>query len=195
MPLASERHRAANEPAMRARIAALLLASLVLLALLAAFVMAGRPGGSPEAWPPLAFATPEKDPFRTRFRPLVARAATEATALVALGDARERNLLRIHAAQDEMNAALDAADAWLTTHPAPAADAPAVSAYRAGASTVRAAMADALAGFLRLDFDRVAAATRTMREGESALRRALHLLDQPSPATPAGGSGTAAAGR
>jgi hypothetical protein len=163
-----------------------LLAALLLAVVLVGLVILGpRRAGTPAYAPPLAIATPEADPFRSRFRPLVERAASAATALVTLGESRERNLLRIRAAQTEMNAALDAADAWLATHPVPAADEPAVAAYREGASSIRAAMAEALAGFLHFDFDRVAQATQAMESGAEMIDEAAEALgSQHADATP-----------
>ena len=75
-----------------------------------------------------------------------------------------------------MNETLADVDAWLAAHPAEIDDEAAIAAYRAGAASVREAMAEAQAGFLRLDFDRVARATGTMREGEAALQEAVALL-------------------
>lgn len=131
------------------------------------------------------------DAFGAEFAPLLQRAAANAATLVTIGEAKERNLLRIHAAQQEMNASLAAADAWLAAHVPPAADEPAVAAYQHGAAAIRLAMNEAQAGFLRFDFARVARATTTMRQGAADLNTALTLLDEPakSPATPAGPPG------
>jgi hypothetical protein len=120
--------------------------------------------------------TPEPGSFRAGFRPLIERAAASADALVTMGDARERNLLRLHAGQDAMNVALADADTWLITHPPPAADVPAVAAYHRGAAAIRSAMDEAQSGFLQVDFARVARATETMREGAAQLARAVNLL-------------------
>jgi hypothetical protein len=124
----------------------------------------------------LPLVTATSDSFRSGFLPLLDRAAAQADALVAMGDARERNLVSIHSAQDAMNAALQDADDWLASHPAPPSDETAVAAYRRGAAAVRAAMDEALAGFLHLDFGRVARATETMRQGAADLNRAIASL-------------------
>lgn len=120
-------------------------------------------------------ATPDAD-FRVGFQPLLADAASEARKLVAIAERRERNLLTIRAGQQAMEEALGAADAWLATHPPAEADAPGVAAYRAGAASIRSAMTEAQAGFLRFDFDRVARATAQLSEGEAALELAISLL-------------------
>jgi hypothetical protein len=167
-----------------------ILGIVLLIALVSAIVLIGSPrrASAPPVTAPNSLATPaapaDLTTFRAGFLPLLERAAANADALVAMGEARERNLLRIHAAQDAMNAALQDADDWLTSHPAPATDAPAVAAYRHGEAAIRTAMDEALAGFLRFDFARVARATETMRDGASSLQRALALL-QPEAAAPA----------
>lgn len=116
------------------------------------------------------------DAFRAGFAPLVVQVAREAAVLTALGERKERNLFRIRTAQTAMEASLSATDAWLAANPAPEEHEAAVAAYRQGAALVREAMDEAQAGFLRLDFGRVARATATMRAGEAALREARMLL-------------------
>lgn len=125
--------------------------------------------------PPASPAAPIARTVATGWRPLLAIAAEQAESLVAMGEARERNLLRIRAEQSAMHEALAAADAWLADHPGDAAD-PAVVAYQEGAGKIRQAMEEAQSGFLRLDFERVAGATALMREGAADLHRALGLL-------------------
>ena len=74
-----------------------------------------------------------------------------------------------------MNAALDSTDAWLnqqTEHQ----DDPAVAAYRTGANLIRQAMADAQSAFLRLDWDGVAAANDTLKQGAASVAAAQDLL-------------------
>ncbi|HEU5433384.1 MAG TPA: hypothetical protein VFU81_17090, partial [Thermomicrobiales bacterium] len=112
--------------------------------------------------------------------------AADGTArrLTAMGAQKSRNLLAIRAAQREMIGRLDAADAFLRQHPAPPAGAGAAAAYRDGAARIRAAMDDALAGFLRFDWDRVRRATAEMTAGEGALAGALAAIDRFA-ATPA----------
>ena len=124
--------------------------------------------------------------FRAGFLPLVERAAAQARVLVAMGEGRERNLLVIRREQEVMLKSLATADAWLGANPPPAALAPAAAAYRAGAVSIRAAMDEAQAGFLRFDFERVARATEKMRDGAAALHLAAsHLDDGDSAATDA----------
>jgi hypothetical protein len=132
-----------------------------------------RPPAPAEA--PLAVASPAS--FRAGFRPLLERATAAANDLVAMGDARERNLLHIRDGQEAMEAALAEADAWLATHLPSPADEPMVAVYRHGAAAIRTATAEAQAGFLRFDFERVARATETMRSGAADLARATALLD------------------
>jgi hypothetical protein len=126
--------------------------------------------------PPVLIGSLAASAFRTEFLPLLERAEEQAGELVEMGKARDRNLFRVRAEQEAMTAALADADAWLAAHPPSAADAPAVDAYRNGASAIREAMNEAQAGFLHLDFDRVAAATVTMQSGHSALEQAIGLL-------------------
>jgi hypothetical protein len=68
------------------------------------------------------------------------------------------------------------ADAWLAAHPATLDD-PATAAYSTGAADVRTAMAEAQAGFLRFDFERVARANDTLQAGAQSLHHAIDLLD------------------
>jgi hypothetical protein len=118
------------------------------------------------------------------FRPSLLAADETARRLTAMGEQKSRNLLAIRAAQREMIGRLDAADAFLRQHPAPPAGVGAAAAYHNGAARIRAAMDDALAGFLRFDWDRVRRATAEMRAGEAALASALGTLDRFA-ATPA----------
>lgn len=161
-------------------LAALLTLILILILVGAAGVALLRNAAAPATVTPLApspaIATPALATSSAEFLPLLERAAAEANALVSLGDSRERNLFRIRAAQAAMSAALADTDAWLAAHPPAAENEAAVVSYRDGAASIREAMTEAQAGFLRLDFERVARATETMREGEAALRHAIALL-------------------
>ncbi|MFN8592326.1 MAG: hypothetical protein U0031_12775 [Thermomicrobiales bacterium] len=121
-------------------------------------------------------ATPAIDSFRAGFAPLLAAAADQAGELVAIGEKKERNLLRIRAAQEAMHERLDVVDAWLASHPPPESDGAAIASYHQGADSIRAAMREAQDAFLHLDFERVAHATETMRQGEIDLRRAQSLV-------------------
>lgn len=157
------------------------LAAFLILIVVAASVALLRNAAAPATVTPAlapspAVATPAVAPSSAEFLPLLERAAAEAKALVSLGDSRERNLFRIRAAQAAMSAALADTDAWLAAHPPAAENEAAVVSYRDGAASIREAMTEAQAGFLRLDFERVARATETMREGEAALRHAIALL-------------------
>ncbi len=98
-----------------------------------------------------------------------------AGALVDLGERRERNLLVVGQRQSSMNAALDATDAWLAQQAAHQGD-PAVAAYRAGAAGIRQAMADAQSAFLRFDWDGIAAANDTLKQGAADISTAQDLL-------------------
>ena len=131
--------------------------------------------------PPASPVAASADAVRAGFAPLLDRATADARMLVELGERKERNLFRIRAAQTEMEASLAAADAWLAANPVPKEHEAAVAAYREGAASIRAAMAEAQAGFLRLDFDRVARAAATMRDGEAALGDATLLLGGDDP--------------
>ena len=98
-----------------------------------------------------------------------------ADALVDLGESRERNLLVVGQRQSAMNAALDATDTWLAQQPAHQND-PAVVAYRAGAAGIRQAMADAQSAFLHFDWDSIAAANDTLKQGAADISTATDLL-------------------
>jgi hypothetical protein len=146
-----------------------------------ALVSPAVPAASPAATP--------ADECRSALLPLVARAAAEASELVALGERKERNLFTLRDAQQAMEASLAPVDTWLAAHPPPAACAAAAAAYTEGAAMVRAAMDEAWAGFLRLDFGRVARAVATMRAGEGALRRAVSILSGEAPTATPGAAG------
>lgn len=154
----------------------IIIALLVLLGIAAGMGVTPRPEHASVATPQARVASPASGGFAAGFRPLLARAAAEAEALVEMGEARERNLLRIRAGQNAMHEALGAADGWLAEQPPAPGDVPAVEAYQEGATSIRTAMNEAQAGFLRLDFDRVARSTETMREGAALLDRAIDLL-------------------
>lgn len=157
------------------------MAALVGALALVAFIAASVPqeDGVRRAPSPLGVST-RSDAFRAGFGPLLERAATNAAELVTIGETKERNLLRIHAAQEAMNASLADADAWLGDHVPPSPDQPAVAAYRRGADTIRQAMDEAQAGFLHFDFARVALATESMRQGAADLDAARVVLTGPA---------------
>lgn len=113
--------------------------------------------------------------FADGFREHLGTVHEAADALVDLGERRERNLLVVGQRQSAMNAALNASDAWLKQQPGHEDD-PAVAAYRAGAHDIRQAMTDAQAAFLRFDWDGVAAANDTLRQGAAHISVAVDLL-------------------
>ncbi|MCA9880154.1 MAG: hypothetical protein KC442_20310 [Thermomicrobiales bacterium] len=153
------------------------------LALLLVILLAGagalflRPAAPPPN--PVTRASPAATPFAAGFRSQLASVLSAGEALVDLGERRERNLLVVRQRQSAMIAALDATDAWLAQHPA-AADDPAVAAYRTGSTRIRAAMAEAQAAFLRFDWDAIAAANDTLRQGVADLTTARDLLPEPA---------------
>ncbi|HYO30074.1 MAG TPA: hypothetical protein VER37_05780 [Thermomicrobiales bacterium] len=126
-------------------------------------------------------ATPAEDRPRdgvtAEFARLLESDAALAGELVGLGEAKSRNLLAITGQQRRMGDLLDETDAFLATAELPAGAEPAVAAYRDGATAIRAAMAEAQAGFVRFDWERVGRATARMTEGEAALARAVSLVD------------------
>lgn len=135
-------------------------------------------GNGPDAEAPTPAAPqgiPETSAPLQAFRPLLQRASTQADVLAALGEEKERNLIRIRTEQNAMVAALADADAWVAANPGSESE-PAVAAYRAGTDAIRAAMDEAQAGFLSFDFDRVSRAYITLDAGAAALHRALGLL-------------------
>ena len=140
------------------------------------------------AWPPAgddvpAIASPPprlsdaEATFYADLAPRLRAAAEQAQALVDLGEGRSRNLLAIRAEQRRMDDRLGAVDAIAAARAAPDRFAPALAVYRDGARTVRTAIDEAEAGFLRLDWDRVARATESMAQGAFELDRAVTLLD------------------
>jgi hypothetical protein len=157
------------------------IGGVLILGTVAAFVGLWLVQSSVDRAPPHPSSSPSAatsaDAFRAGFLPLLERALAEAQVLVAIGESRERNLLRIRAEQEAMSSSLAAADVWLAAHQPPAPDEPAIAAYRHGAAAIRTAMSEAEAGFLRFDFERVARATETLSAGAASLQRALELLE------------------
>ena len=117
--------------------------------------------------------------FADGFRAHLTTVEAAAGALVDLGERRERNLLVVGQRQSAMNAALDATDAWLV-QPGIPEEHPAVLEYRAGAALIRQSMADAQSAFLRLDWDGIAAANVTLKQGTAAIAVAEDLLTSPA---------------
>lgn len=147
---------------------ALGLASLSLLTMRA---MAPFPASEPAT-------TAASTTFAEGFAERLATVQLAADALVDLGARRERNLLVVSQRQLAMNAALDSTDAWLARQTAPSEGA-AVAAYRAGAADIRRAMTDAQSAFFRLDWDGVAAANETLRQGAAEITSAREVLRIP----------------
>ncbi len=112
-----------------------------------------------------------------RFALALDAAAAQAGELVRLGETKSRNLPGILAEQRRMNALLEEIDALVASGSLPPEAAEAIVAYEAGATAVRDAMEAAQAGFRKLDFGAVRAATDRMREGERDLVRAAALFD------------------
>jgi hypothetical protein len=160
------------------RIAIVGVAIVCLIAGAVAMRYVGMPADSPMPGEPSGtVSVPSADAFRAGFLPLLTQAAADAQVLVAIGESRERNLVRIHAEQEAMANSLAAADSWLASHQPPASDESAIAAYSHGAAAIRTAMSEAQAGFLRFDFERVARATETLTAGADSLQRALELLE------------------
>ena len=136
----------------------------------------------PEA-PPIrqGMSSPVAAPQTSELREHLGAVALAGTALVEMGERRERNLLVVRQRQAAMTDALSATDAWLAEHPSLEPH-PAVTAYRSGAAKIRDAMAQAQAAFLRFDWDAIAAANMTLQEGVDAIHAALTALeDRDSP--------------
>lgn len=134
--------------------------------------------------PVSAFPRGDDVAYVAALAPRVAAAADQARALAALGERRSRNLLEIRSAQSTMESALAAVEKVAAARPVPTEVELALEAYRTGAAAVRTAMSEARAGFLRFDWDRVAAANEQMASGAERLNRAARLLEDPPPATP-----------
>lgn len=153
---------------------------------------AAAPGPtSPVASPAAALPPAEAAAYRA-LAPRLREAADQTRTLVAMGEERERNLLAIRREQGETEERLAAVDALAGA--APARFVPVAERYAEGARAVRRAMAEAQAGFVRLDWDRVARATELMDRGAGEIERAAALLDAAAGvhATPAGEASTGA---
>jgi hypothetical protein len=150
------------------RILLVVLVALVPLALILA-VQAPAPSATTDEIPA------DSATFTDQFLERLGTVQEATDALVDLGDRRERNLLVVSQRQAAMNAALDATDTWLGQQPAHQSD-PAVAAYRAGAAGIRQAMADAQSAFLRFDWDGIAAANTTLRQGKADVTMAEDML-------------------
>ena len=157
-----------------------LAVGLALVAVVGALVaaVAWPPAGeeAPVAASPPPALSADEAAFYGELMPRLRAAAEQAHELANLGESRSRNLLAIRTAQRRMNDRLGAVDA-VAADAASDRFAPALAAYRGGARAVRAAMEEAQAGFVRLDWDRVARATALMARGTAELDRAVALLE------------------
>lgn len=118
------------------------------------------------------------------------RATSDADGLVEIGEQRSRNLFAIRDAQERMNESLDALDLLLANRPPPDRFAASVASMRAGSMALREAMAEAQAAFLRLDWERVAAANDLAVTGADRLRGAERELDSAAGRPPSAGPGS-----
>jgi hypothetical protein len=125
---------------------------------------------APAALPPAEAA------YFSEVAPRLARASLDAAVLTEIGERRSRNLLEIRDAQTKMDRALDDLDAILAARPPPPRFAPSLATYRKGAAAIRDAMDEAQAGFVRFDWDRVAAASDLAETGAAGLRRSRDEL-------------------
>ncbi|MFT4041342.1 MAG: hypothetical protein QM692_24380 [Thermomicrobiales bacterium] len=159
-----------------ARLAALVLVVAALLAALGGLATRWQgPDDSPASLTSPGAITATPGAFAGAFREHLARVQAAGETLVEIGARRDRNLLTVAQGQSAMTSALAETDAWLAGQ-AFAPDDPAVAAYRAGATQIRAAMADAQSAFLRFDWDGVAAATQELDSGVAQIRAAQALL-------------------
>lgn len=150
---------------------------VALVGVLAAASVIVAPGRQSRAVPPGAAVAPAAlSPAEAAFfrdvAPRLSRAARDAAALTEIGKRRSRNLLEIRNAQTEIDRTLDDLDAILARRPPPALFVPSLLTYRTGATAIRDAMDEAQAGFVRFDWDRVAAAYDLAETGAGNLRRA-----------------------
>lgn len=148
---------------------------LVVLAGTALATVVRQPAAQPGE---ILTATPAHGRFADRFREYLGPVLAAGEALVDLGERRERNLFIVGQRQSAMNFALDATDAWLAAQPTHEHDS-AVAAYRSGAAQIREAMADAQAAFLRFDWEAIATANDTLRQGMREITAAWKLLPPP----------------
>lgn len=108
--------------------------------------------------------------------PALIGVAEEANFLAELGQRHSRNLFEIRAGQQRMNDRLTAADDLVADGDTPTQFGPAMQSYRVGAATVRDAMRQAQAGFLRFDWNQVATASLMMSDGATRLQGATTLF-------------------
>ena len=161
---------------------------LLALAVVAVAAIVLSSGGDDNIAPSVATMPTTDNPdaaYRTRLSPLFRQASVEARALVTLGESRSRNLFAIRSGQGRMEERLGAIDRVLVAAAPPPQLDEAIAAYHSGAGTVRRAMGEAEAAFLRLDWDRVARATDLLVRGADLLDRAFALLGATSDASPA----------
>lgn len=158
-----------------------LLFGLIAMALITAGVIVWVKGGLPASFAQPAAtgyeATATGDDAETMaaFAAHLTADAALAADLVTLGETKSRNLLEITRQQRQMGRLLDATDSFLEASPLPAEADQAVTLYRQGAAAIRTAMAEAQAGFVRFDWERVREATAELPAGEAALRQAVDL--------------------
>lgn len=119
--------------------------------------------------------TPTESDFYRNVAPRLSQASRDADTLVEIGRRRSRNLLEIRDAQDRMDQTMKGIDAALGRDTPPLFR-PTLATYRGSTVAIREAMDEAQAGFLRFDWDRVAAAYKLAETGAADLRRAREEL-------------------
>lgn len=179
-PGAAAKHQGAFVPFRTEAVAALLLAVLTVASVL---TTASSPRPSRPSAPDAGTITVRG--YASALAPRLAAVADQAAELAALGERRSRNLFELRSAQSRMEETLAAVDTIAGAGPLPASAVSAVASYRTGAALVRDAMAEAQAGFLRFDWDRVAKAYAEMDAGAAQLRRARDQLSDDVVASPA----------
>lgn len=141
----------------------------------------------PSTSPPPGLSADEQA-FYAFVAPRLARISAESEELVDLAEERSRNLLELQTRGERIDEGAQEIDDYVSAHGVPDRFAAAHHQYRQGIAGIRAGMEEARTGFLRFDWDRVAAAVDRFTEGADdlaaaleALHRAAGVEPQPSP--------------
>ena len=108
--------------------------------------------------------------------PRLTALAGETAELARMGAEKDRNLFAFQSRGEALTELLDEVDAYLVANPSPVRLAAFEGEYVRGSGLARRGMNEARAGFVRLDWDRVARATGLFDDGVVALRAAAAAL-------------------
>lgn len=127
---------------------------------------------------PLPELTTEERAYYDYVAPRVRELSAQTRALGEAAAAKSRNLLDIRARGARITTLIQEINQYGETSGTPARFAPAAAAYRSGAGSALAAMREAQQGFIRFDWDRVAAAVPVFADGAAQLDVAAEEMDQ-----------------